>query len=43
MGKPYIGLDGHIYIRLYGTVIWRSEERVPQDVLDSIRESNKPI
>jgi hypothetical protein len=36
MGHVYIGLDGHIYIRLFGVVIWRSEERVPQDIIDGL-------
>ena len=30
----YIGADGHIYIRLFGHLLWRSAERVPQDVID---------
>lgn len=31
----YIGADGHIYIRLYGYLMWRLAERVPQYLLDS--------
>lgn len=30
----YIGLDGHIYIRLFGHLLWRSGERVPQDLIN---------
>lgn len=30
----YIGLDGHIYIRLYGHLMWRSAERCPQELID---------
>lgn len=40
--KPYIGLDGHIYIRsILGNVIWRSNERVPQEVINQVKGGGK--
>ena len=37
MENIYVGLDGHVYIRLYGTIVWRSSERVNQDVIDVLQ------
>lgn len=41
--KPdvYIGADGHIYIRFFGYLLWRSSERVPQGIIDMELANNK--
>lgn len=33
MLHTYIGLDGHVYIRLFGHVVWRSSERIPEGLV----------